>query len=981
MRKTRLLVLVFILTNSVLFAQTSVAKVQWVDSIMNSMSVEEKIGQLFMIRAFSKEDNAHIQDVKNQIEKYHVGGVCFFQGDPMKQASLVEDYQKRNRVPMFMAIDGEWGLGMRFPDKAISFPRQITIGAINDNQLVYRMGREVGRQCRLTGLNVNFAPDIDVNNNPANPVINMRSFGEDRFNVATKAYSYMKGMNDEQVQTCAKHFPGHGDTDVDSHHDLPVITHDRARLDSVELYPFNMLIQHKVPSIMVAHLNVPALDNGSGLPTTVSKAVVTDVLREELGYEGLIYTDAMEMKGVTKLFGPGEADLAAFLAGNDVILLPTDIALGYASIMKAYQEGEVSDERLNASVRRILASKYDIGLHQQKVYTNTNNLYQELNSDEAINIKTEIYEKAVTLVKNTDQLLPLRKLSDVKFGTISLGAKRMTKFQNRILSYVDSDNYWLVKDAPEGEYQLKLDRLAEKDVVIIGLHDMSWYAKKDYGINQAQIDFIHDLSKRTKVVLMIFGTPYSLRSFEAIPTTLVVYEDNDITHEVAAQALFGVTDIEGKLPVTASPQYQVGMGITIPGLHRMGYSSPERVGLESDTLNKIEGLIKKMINEKAAPGCQIFIAKDNRIVYERSFGKHTYNSSAPQVQNSDIYDVASVTKVMASTISLMHLDGLNKFKLDSNIAQYIPEEDTTNKASIIYEDMLSHVAGLAGWIPFYRYTMTDSKYPKPDKEYYSTAASDSFPWKIHDKMFMRHDYQDTIWRKIFSSNLRETRDYRYSDLAFYIANRTIQNISTMQVDEYADHTFYKKMGLRTTTFNPLQKFDKNRIPPTEKDNYFRMAEVQGTVHDMGAAMLGGVSGHAGLFSNAHDLGVIMQMLLNKGYYGGYNYLKPSIIERYTQRHWSSSRRGIGFDMKELNPDKSLNMGELASRNTFGHLGFTGTCVFADPDHNIVYVFLSNRTYPTMENNKFGRNNYRPKVQDLIYKAMIPDKNDELNLTY
>ena len=391
--------------------------------------------------------------------------------------------------------------------------------------------------------------------------------------------------------------------------------------------------------------------------------------------------------------------------------------------------------------------------------------------------------------------------------------------------------------------------------------------------------------------------------------------------------------------------------------------------------------MQQMIRDKAAPGCQILIAKDNRIVYERSFGKHTYDANSNTVQNSDIYDVASVTKVMASTISLMHLDDKGLFKLSNTVGQLVPEEDTTNKANILYEDMLAHSAGLVGWIPFYRHTLTDSKRPKPSPVYYSDVMSDSFPVEVNDHLYLRVDYPDSIWRRIFSSDLREERNYRYSDLAFYIANRTIQNLSGLQVDQYADQTFYNRLGLRNTTFNPLRKFDISRIPPTEKDDYFRMGIVRGQVHDMGAAMLGGVSGHAGLFSNAHDLGIIMQMLLNKGYYGGYNYLKPETISRYTQRHWSSSRRGMGFDMKELDPDKSMNMAESASRNTYGHLGFTGTCVFADPDHNIVFVFLANRTYPTMENNKFGKDNYRPKVQDIIYKAMIPEANIDMDLAY
>lgn len=977
----KFLYIIFITINLLIVGTVqSQESISWTDSLMSTMSIEEKIGQLFMIRAFSKEDPAHIKSVKDQIKKYHIGGVCFFQGDPKKQVKIVNEYQDLSKVPLLVSIDGEWGLGMRFPDKAISFPRQITIGAINDNQLIYRMGKEIGRQCKLLGINVNFAPDVDINNNPNNPVINMRSFGEDRDNVSSKSYAYMRGMQDANIMACAKHFPGHGDTDVDSHYDLPIIAHTRERLDSIELYPFRKMIEQGISSVMVAHLQVPVLDNRPNRPTTVSYNVISELLRKELAFDGLVYTDAMEMKGVTKHFGAGMADLEAFLAGNDIILLPEDIEQGYNRILEAYQKGTLPEDRINESVRRILLAKEKLDLPTGLVKANAENIYKELNSDEAINLKTEIYERAITLANNEKGFLPIRKLKKGSFSSISLGAKKETTFQKRLQSYVEIQNFNLPKKTSKEKYDQISLVLSEKDHVIISIHDMSWYAKKNYGIEESQINFIKELSQKTNVVLMLFGTPYALKWFEDIPTVLVAYEDNDISQEVAAQALFGVTDISGKLPVTASSKYISGNGERIAALKRIGYSRPERVGLRSDTLDNIKDLVDEMIAEKAAPGCQVLIAKDNRIVYHQTFGYHTYDK-IHKVKTSDIYDLASVTKVMATTISLMHLDDQDLFDLSGYIKDYIPEEDSTNKATIQYNDMLAHVGGLVGWIPFYKNTLTEGKYPKPSSSYYSKVQSEEFPHYVTDKLFLRHDYQDSIWRKVFSSQLRDKRDYRYSDLAFYIGSRTIENLSNLSVDLYAHQYFYEPIGLRTTTFNPLNKVDKSRIPPTEKDTYFRMATVKGTVHDMGAAMLGGVSGHAGLFSSATDLGVLMQMLLNKGYYGGYNFLSPETVEKYTQRHWASSRRGIGFDMKELNPDNTQNMSDKASRNTFGHLGFTGTAVFADPDHDIIYIFLSNRTYPTMRNNKLGKNNYRPRIQSVIYDALIPEANTDSGLTY
>ena len=560
-------------------------KSQWVDSVLTQMTIEEKVGQIFMIRAFSKNDPEHVQDVKRQIEKYHVGGVCFFQGSPLKQAQLVNEYQAMSNIPLLIGLDGEWGLGMRFPKQAISFPRNLTVGAVNDHQLIYRMGKEIGRQGGLIGVNLNFAPVADVNNNAANPVINFRSFGEDRFNVASKAYAFMKGLEDENVMACAKHFPGHGDTDTDSHYDLPVIPHSRRRLDSIELFPFRMMIQQGIPSLMVAHLQVPTLDGRPNRPTTVSSKVVTDLLRNDLDFQRLIITDAMEMKGVTKHFEPGEADLEAFLAGNDIVLLPEDIDKAYARILSAVESGEITEARLDASIRRILSEKFELDLHKKVKFTNINNLQRELNSTEAKVIRRELYEKALTLVRNEGNILPISDLLHFNYGSISLGVSNQTSFQKRLLSYVDSDNYYLPKDSESKEYELKLSQLSRKDIVFVSIHDMSWHARKDYGIQNDQIRFIEALSKRTKVVLTLFGSPYALKYFEENPQCIIVAnEDHEDAQEAAAQAIMGALDMTGRLPVTVGKSFKAGQGIYVPSLRRIGFSIPEAGGVYSDTL-------------------------------------------------------------------------------------------------------------------------------------------------------------------------------------------------------------------------------------------------------------------------------------------------------------------------------------------------------------------------------------------------------------
>ena len=947
------------------------AKDSTIDDLIQSLSVEEKIGQVFMIRAFSKDDNSHINDVKDQIKKYHIGGICFFQGTPSKQAKLVNEYQELSSLPLMISIDGEWGMGMRFPEDAISFPRQLTIGAINDHQLIYLMGKEIARQCKKTGVYVNFAPVVDVNNNSDNPVINTRSFGEDRYNVAAKSYAYMKGLQDEGVMACAKHFPGHGDTAVDSHYDLPIINHTRRRLDSIELFPFEMLIRQGVQGVMVAHLQVPALDDRQNRPTTVSNNVVEKLLQDEMNFDGLIFTDAMEMKGVTKHFPPGEAEVEAFLAGNDVILLPANIEKAISAFKRALDKGTIDQERLDKSVRKILEAKYDLGLLDNLEEAEEENIEFSLNSIQAHKLKSRIYEKALTLVANEEQILPIEDLSQTQFGSVSLGASSITPFQKRMHSYVNVSHFQLPKDASDEQYKRTLERLSKKETVFVSTHKMSQYSKRNFGIDERQINFIHDLSERTNVLLIIFGSPYSLRYFENVKNIMVAYEEDKMAQEAAAQAIFGAIDITGKLPVSASDLFEVNSGINLPSLNRIGYALPEAVGLNSDSLGKIDELVSELIDDEAAPGCQVLVAKNNKIVYHKAFGYHTYDKKT-KVQLNDLYDVASITKVLASTISIMHLQDQGYFDLKNPVVRYVPQEDTTNKASLLYEDMLAHVSGLAGWIPFYANTLDQELDNKPSMRYYRPSPEPGFDIMVTPNMYLRSDYRDTIWRKVFSSSLRENNNYRYSDLAFYILNKTIENISGYQVDAYAEINFYRPMGLRRTMFNPYRIFDRSLIAPSEHDEYWRNEVVQGTVHDMGAAMLGGVSGHAGLFSTSQELAILMQMLLNGGYYGGRQFLKPSTIRYYTQRHWRSSRRGIGFDMKELDEERTLNMSEKASRHTFGHLGFTGTAAFADPDHDIIYVFLSNRTFPTMKNNKLGKEDYRPRIQSVIYDALMTE---------
>ena len=503
---------------------------------------------------------------------------------------------------------------------------------------------------------------------------------------------------------------------------------------------------------------------------------------------------------------------------------------------------------------------------------------------------------------------------------------------------------------------------------------MNIYKSKEYGISQSQFDLIYQINSVKDVVLIIHGTPYALQYFSEIPTILMAYEDDVLMQESVAQAIMGVFDIKGKLPVSVAPHFDLKAGITRQRVFRLGYALPEYVGANSEALVSIDTIILEMLDKKAAPGCQILAARQGRIFYHKAFGHHTINGRK-EVKLDDVYDVASVTKILASTISIMKLYDENNLNLYDPIKNYLPELDTTNKGDLIIEDILAHHAGLPGWIPFYKHTLIENGSKTERREdYYRSMPSDSFSITVTDKLFLRNDWQDSIYCTIYGCELRPSRTYKYSDLGFYLFRKMIEEIKSKNFKDYVENTFYAPMGLRNTTFNPLQRIDKSRIPPTESDDYFREQIVQGHVHDMGAAMLGGVSGHAGLFSNSKELAELMQMLINGGVYAGKSYLKPQTINKFAQRYYKSTRRGLGFDMKELDEDKTANMAAEASDLTFGHLGFTGIAVFADPKYDLIYVFLSNRTYPSMKNNVFHKENYRPRVQSVFYKSLMADPN-------
>ena len=728
---------------------------QWVDSVYRAMDLSERIGQLFMIRAHSNLGPEHVKSVSHQIKKYKVGGLCFFQGTPTRQIELVNQYQSISDIPLFISMDAEWGPSMRLKENAVTFPRQLTLGAIQNNELIYRFGEEVARELKLIGVNMNFAPVVDVNNNPRNPVINDRSFGEDKYNVTAKSYMYMKGMQDHNILASAKHFPGHGDTDVDSHVALPVINHSLERLMTIELYPFTALAKAGLSSVMVAHLNIPALDDRENIPSSLSYNTITNLLKDSIGFDGLVITDALEMKAVSDNWPDGIVELKAFQAGNDILLLPNNLPLAVQKLKQAVNNNVITPERLAESVKKILRYKYRIGLEKEPIPLDSDNITQKLITDSAVLLKEELIRAAATLVRDESGHIPLNGGKNIV--SLALGAQPGNPFQKELSRFTTARLFQ--SDGPQTTGKLMKSFAEEKNenVYVISLHDMSRYSSRNFGLNQHEIEQINLFSKKHPVILVLFGSPYALTWFDNVSSVTVGYADDSYTQANMARALFGKEEFQGRLPVTASPISTFNQGITTARVSMLQYGLPESVGIDGKKLNRqVDSLIEEAMYEEAIPGCQLLVAKNSQIVLQKAYGYHTYERERP-VDLYDIYDLASVTKVVAGTAAIMKLYEEGKVSLDEPIGTYLPEAIGTNKANLTLRDIMAHRAGLKPWIPFYTNTMTQDKSPLPSPKYYRHIYSEEFPHEVTPNLFLRSDYPDTIFHLILDSPLRSSK--------------------------------------------------------------------------------------------------------------------------------------------------------------------------------------------------------------------------------
>ncbi len=935
---------------------------KWVDSIYTNLSLQEKIGQLFMVDVFSSDPKSKTDKIKKLIQEQYIGGVIFSKGGPKRQAKLNNEFQEASNIPLMVAMDAEWGLAMRL-DSTFAYPWNMTLGAIEDNKIVENVGKRIGKHSKRLGVHINFAPVVDINTNPKNPIIGNRSFGEDKENVTEKALAFMKGMQSAGILANAKHFPGHGDTDADSHKTLPTIHFSKERIDSVELFPYRRLIEEGLSSVMVAHLNVPSLETQLDFPSSLSETIVTDMLKGELGFNGLVFTDALNMKGAANFKEPGEIDLAAFLAGNDVLLISEDIPKAHQLLVNAFREGIITEERLAHSVKKILYAKYKVGLNTYKPVS-TRYLVEELNTvwDDAL--YEEAMENALTVLKNDRAILPIKDLQKKKIAYVNFGDDSGKTFLEQLRMYAEVD--W-VKASSLDQY---VKKLKDYNYVIIGFHRSNENPWKSYEFTEKELVWLYEIARTNTVILDVFTRPYALldlktsTNFEGI---IMSYQNSEVAQELSAQLIFGARGANGRLPVSLGEEFPVNTHYEIKPLRRLQYGTPESVGVNSYKLKKIDSLAQVGLWGDMFPGAQILVARKGKVIYNKTFGNHTQQKKIP-VQPNDVYDVASLTKILATLPMVMELVDRGVLTLDTKLSEMLPEYKNSNKANITLQQILTHTARLKAWIPFYAHTL-DSVTNQPSKDYYKTNPNETFNLKVAEGLYMRRDYKDSIFEIIKKSDLRSRSGYKYSDLPYYMLKIYLESFYGKGLDELVQSNLYESLGANHTTYNPLSKFSKTDIVPTEDDTYFRMQKVHGYVHDQGAAMIGGVGGHAGVFSNSNDIAKIMQMYLWKGFYGGKRYFNPETLDMFNTCYYCEEdiRRGVGFDKPQLG-ESGPTCG-CVSMTSFGHSGFTGTLTWADPEQEIVYVFLSNRTYPSAENRKLISSDLRSNIQQAIYEAI------------
>ncbi|MBM4176556.1 MAG: beta-N-acetylglucosaminidase [Ignavibacteria bacterium] len=910
----------------------------WVEQKLSAMTLEEKAGQMVFPHVYGvymSEDSPDYQRLVHLVKNKKVGGLIFFLSDIYEQAVLTNKMQKLSEIPLLISADFERGVAMRVPS-ATPFPYNMAIGAADDSTLTYLMGKVISLEGRSMGVHHNYAPVADVNNNALNPIINVRAFGEDVDLVTRLSNAFFKGTQDGGMVATTKHFPGHGNTSLDSHKELPTITGTREELNKLELVPFQSNFDNKIMSVMVGHLSVPAIDTQKNLASTLSKKIVSDLLQNEMGFKGLIVTDAMNMHAVTNHYSTAEATVMAIKAGNDCILFPDDAAESVDAIIAAVKNGELSEERLNHSIRKILITKRWLGLDENK-FIDVDNISKVIGRESHWELARQLARKSITLVKDESKLVPLNPSSNLNYSHIMVIDSRIAEegefFNNQLKSRINNfQSKKILLNSTSYDKTQAIQTAQNSDVIILSLYLKVRAYQGTIGLEKNQQELVESMLKLNKPTVVIsHGNPYVLMHFPTIGTYLTNYGDPEVSESAAAEAIFGEIPITGKLSVSIpNTSFKVGFGLKREQTSLLNESTNSSVQ-EEKQFKLVDKLIDDAIDDGAFPGGVLLIAKDGFILHEKAFGHLSYDPNARKVNNKTIYDLASLTKVFASATASMICIDKNLFALDDAVSKYLPQFTGSEKEKITIRNLLLHNSGLPAW-----------------KKFYANCKNEI-----------------DVLNDIFSTQLEYETGAKivYSDLGIILLGKVIEKVSEKTLDIFCKEEIFDKLGMKNTFYNPPKGLIE-KIAPTESDTYWRNRLIRGEVHDETASLLGGVAGHAGLFSTASDLSKVLQMLLQKGEYQGIKLIKPETVELFTKQQSKSSSRALGWDTRSA---IGSSAGDLFSIKSYGHTGFTGTSAWTDPTRNLFVILLTNRVHQTRENQKLYE--LRPKIHDAVIKAV------------
>lgn len=947
---------------------------QWVDSVYNSLTPRQRIAQLIIANVFPSAGQSSRNNIALLVKTNDIGGLLFSKGTLADFADMTSYAQSIARTPLLMTLDGEWGPAMRIAQLS-RFPHNMALGAITDDRLIYEYGREVARQCHLLGHHVNFAPVADVNSNPDNPVIGYRSFGENPQRVSALVRAYSRGLEDGGIMAVAKHFPGHGDTSEDSHRALPKVSHSLRELNDVDLVPFQTFINSGLSGVMVGHLNVPALDK-SGTPASLSSKITTNLLRNKMGFEGMIFTDALAMDGAKS---NKNTAVAALQAGADALLGASDPIGDISAIEQAIKKGKLKQADIDARCRKMLTYKYILGLNQpQRI--NPSTLYDELQSPQAETLNRRLAAACITAIRNNNGILPLTGLWDRKIAVVSIGKAPNDQFTTTCAKYSKTTNY-------TGTSQLSAIKKA--NVIIAAVYNDSQACRQQL----AQL-----INTERTVIPVFFINPYRTAKFADVikdsPTLIIAYDDTPELCSYAAQSVFGGINVSGQLPVAIDGVAPRNAGVKLPKT-RLSYTTPADAGMQAWLTDSIDAIINTGLRSGAFPGCQVLVAKDGNVVIDQSYG-HTDLKKTAKVTPDVVYDLASVSKATGTLPGVMAVYDDHLLNLDAPVSTYVTPLLGTDKDGITVRQLLYHESGMPASLNVFAMMMDTASYTGPlftakptatntikfaERTYGNASArlrsdlmspisTPDFTIEAAKNFYIGQSTIDTVMQRIYTIPLRASNAYNYSCLNFALLMDIEQRLTGVPHQEFVTSRIFKPLNMSHTGYRPLSFTSKSLIAPTENDKFLRRQTVHGYVHDELAAMSGGVQGNAGLFSNAGDLARLCQMWLNGGEYGGEKVLSKNTVDLFTTSKSPTCRRGLGFDKPDtVNPDNSPTTA-LAHPSVYGHLGFTGTCFWVDPNNGLVFIFLTNRVNPSRDNTAFNSLNPRPRLLEQVYRSLL-----------